>query len=306
MPEFSWVIQLCALPLDPLNGRPAGEPSRLSSDAAPKFGLVVSHDGRKLAYSTYTGPKNRRQTAVQVRDLVSGAETTAVSLTSKLANLAPVLDPRGASVAYENVADGSTTAYILRGRETTARELCKDCEVVRFLPESEEALIEYGQRRLARRNLTTGAERNVVTLKRGAILDVDAAAGDRWLALLWGRPDRTTGIYAVPVRESTVTERDFVPLVEGPSWLGSPRWSADGSRLYYLSTQDGHTCIWMRRVDGVTGRPSGGAIPVFHAHRTGRIMYGPRWAWSIAVTADRLIFNAAEIHGNIWQAKVEP
>jgi hypothetical protein len=61
----------------------------------------------------------------------------------------------------------------------------------------------------------------------------------------------------------------------------------------------------MRRVDRASGRPIGEPTPVFHPHRTDRILYGPRSAWTLAVTADRVIFNAAEAHGNIWQAKLD-
>jgi hypothetical protein len=281
-----------------------GEPARLTSDAAPKFGLAVSHDGRKLAYSTYSGPKENRRTEVRVKNLVSEAETTAVSTTSDRIDLGASLDPRGATLTYQDLAGGKSAAFLLRGHETTARELCRDCAVACFLPGSGEPVVAHGMQQLARKDLATGTERAVVRLRWGSILDVDAAAGDRWLAVLWGRPDHTLGICAVPLRDSTATERDFVPLVEGPGWFGCPRWSTDGSRLYYLSDQDGYTCVWMRRVDRATGRPTGEATPVLHLHRTGRILY-PRGAWTIAVTADRIIFNAAEVHGNVWQAKLD-
>ena len=238
-------------------------------------------------------------------DLASEAETTAVSLISDLVDLGAVLDPRGAMLAYQGLTGGRSAAFVLRGQETAARELCRDCAVTCFLPGSGDAVVAHGLQQLARRDLATETERAVLRLGTGSIVDVDAAAGDRWLAMLWGRPDKTMGIYAVPLRDSAVAERDFVPLVEGPWWFGCPRWSADGSRLYYLSSQDGFTCIWMRRVDQASGRPIGDATPVFHAHRTERILYGPRGAWSIAVTADRIFFNAAGVHGNIWQAKLD-
>ena len=305
MPNFTWVIQLWSLALDPITGRPTAEPALITSDAAPKFGLAVSHDGRKLAYSTVSGPREHRQTEVRVRDLVSGNETAAVSLTSDQTDLGAVLDPGGTTLAYQSRTAGDTTAFILRGQETAARELCRHCAVVCFLPGSGDAVVAHGMQQLARRDLATEAERAVLRIGTGSIFDVDAAAGDCWLAVLWGRPERAMGIYAVPLRDSAVTEQDFIPLVEGPWWFGSPRWSADGGRLYYLSNQDGYTCIWMQRVDRASGRPIGEATPVFHAHRTDRILYGPRSAWSIAVTTDRLIFNAAEIQGNIWQAKLD-
>jgi Tol biopolymer transport system component len=304
MPDFTWVIRLWSLALDPVTGRPAGEPARMASDAAPKLGLSVSYDGRKLAYTTYSGPVSLRQVEVRVRDLATEAETTAVLVTSKAVNLLPVLAPGAGALAYQNTTGGSTTAYVLQGRETTARELCRECGVACFLPGSGEAVIHSSPQRLTRRNLATGGERDVVRLGAGRILDADAAAGDRWLAVLWGRPEMTMGIYAAPVRDSAATERDFVPLAEGPWWFGCPRWSVDGSRLYYLSNQDGFSCIWMRRVDRSTGRPIGEAASVLHLHRTDQVLY-PRGLGSIALTADRLIFNAAEVRGNIWQAKLD-
>jgi hypothetical protein len=304
MPDFTWVVRLWSLALDPITGRPAGVAARMASDEATKLGLSISHDGRKLAYTTYSGAGNLGQVEVRVRDLATEAETTAVSVTSRLVNLLPVLAPRADALAYQNTSGGPTTAFVLWRGETTARELGRDRAVACFLPGSGEAVIHHSPRRLARRNLATGAERELARLETGAILDVDAAAGDRWLTLLWGRPDRTIGIYAVPVRDSVATERDFVPLVEGPAWLGCPRWSEDGSRLYYLSSQDGFSCVWMKRVDRATGRPIGNATPVLHLHRTDRVLY-PRGVGSIALTADRLIFNAAEVRGNIWQAQLD-
>ena len=305
MPDFTWVIQIWSLALDPISGGPTGQPVRITSDAAPKFGLAASRDGRKLAYSTYSGPREGRRTEVRVRDLASEAETTAVSVLSDLIDLGVSLGPRGSTLTYQGQSGGKSAAFVLRGHETAARELCTDCSVTCFLPGSGEAVVARGQQQLARRDLATDVERSVLSIGTGAIIDADAAAGDRWLAVQWGRPDHEMGIYAVPLRDSAVTERDFVPLVEGPGWFGCPRWSPDGSRLYYLSSQDGFTCVWMRRVDRATGRPLGEATPVFHAHRTSQILYGPRGAWSFAVTADRLIFNAAEVHGNVWQAKLD-
>ncbi len=108
------------------------------------------------------------------------------------------------------------------------------------------------------------------------------------------------------MRDSAATERDFVPLVEEPAFCASPRWSPDGTRLYFLSTRDGFGCLWMQRVDAVTGRPVGGPVAIVHNHRADRSLFGPRNAWSIAVTRDRVFFNAAEMRGNFWRAKLDP
>jgi hypothetical protein len=39
---------------DPVSGHLVGEPARITPDAAPKFGLALSHCRRKLAHSTYS------------------------------------------------------------------------------------------------------------------------------------------------------------------------------------------------------------------------------------------------------------
>lgn len=306
LPDFTWVIQIWEAPLDPASGLTRGEPLRVTSDAAPKFGLVASPDGTKLAYSLYSGPGKLGRTEVRMRDLASGEETSLATAIGDRVDLAPVLGDRGTVLAYQDDAAGHAVALLRRTGETTAHELCRDCGVMAMLPVSGDVLVGRGRQRLTRRDLSTGTERDLVRLDAGAILDADAAAGDRRLALLWGRPDRTMGIYAVPVRDTAVSERDFIPLVEGTGWLGSPRWSPDGSRLYYLSNRDGFVCVWMQPVDRVSGRPAGGAVAVLHSHRSDRSMSGPSSVWTVALAGNRLFFNAAELHGNAWAARLEP
>jgi eukaryotic-like serine/threonine-protein kinase len=305
LPDLTWVIQIWEAGLAPASGLTRQEPVRITSDAAPKFGLFASHDGTRLAYSSYSGPGRLGQTEVRVRDLVSGDETSlATSVSSDRLDLVPVLGDRGAFLAYQDDISGHATALIQRAGATAARELCRDCGVMGLLPASGDALIGYGRQRLARRNLSTGAERDLVRLGTGSILDADPADGDRWLAVLWGKPDRTMGLYAVPVRDSAASERNFIPLAEWPCWFGSPRWSSDGSRLYFLSNRDGFVCVWMQRVDRSSGGPVGPAVAVLHSHRADRLMGGPSSVWAIAVAGDRLFFNAAEARGNIWAARM--
>ncbi len=301
LPDVTWVIQVWETRLAP-DGGATGEPVRVTSDAAPKFGLVVSRDGRKLAYSSFAGKSGGAE--LRLRDLATGGETAVATAAGGRVDLAAVLDEAGDLLAYQDAVDGHPTVFTRRAGDAVGRELCRDCAMMAFLPGAREAVLARGSRRLVRRDLATGVEREVLRTDSGAVLGGDLSADGRWLAVVVGHPDRTLGIHAVPLRDGGATEQDLLPLVKGAGWLASPRWSPDGRRLYFLSDRDGFVCVWMQRVDRASGRPVGEPVAALHCHSPGRLMLGPISAWNVAVAGDRLFFNAAETHGNAWRAKL--
>jgi Tol biopolymer transport system component len=303
LPDLTWVIQVWEARLAP-DGAVHDEPARLTSDAAPKFGVTVSRDGTRLAYSSYRGKVG--QTELRLRDLATGAETQVAMAAGDRVDMAAVLDASGDLLAYQDDVDGGPATFTRRIGDATGREVCRGCGPMAFLPGGREAVLARGQRQLVRRDLETGVERVILRTDSLTILGGDLAPDGRRLAVVAGRPDRTLGIYTVPLRDGGATERDLLPLVDERSWLSSPRWSADGGRLYYLSNRDGFVCVWTRRVDRASGRPVGEPVVALHCHRPGRMMLGPISAWNIALAGDRLVFNATEVHGNAWAARLEP
>jgi hypothetical protein len=95
-------------------------------------------------------------------------------------------------------------------------------------------------------------------------------------------------------------------IARSARWLSSPRWSPDGSRVYYISARDGFVCIWAQAVDPATKAPRGEPFAVFHAHRNPWRMMAPRWVYSLSVGPHRLVFNAAELTGSVLMAKLPP
>jgi hypothetical protein len=146
----------------------------------------------------------------------------------------------------------------------------------------------------------------LLELSSGAILDADVSPDHRWLALAIGRPDGTTALAAAPLRDPPAPETDWVRIAEPDHWVGRPRFSADGRILYHLARRDGNTCVWAQPLDPETKRPRGDPVPVVHAHRSAMKLWGPRSGWALSVARGRLVFNAAEMTGNVYTGMLGP
>jgi hypothetical protein len=178
--------------------------------------------------------------------------------------------------------------------------------VAGFFSDSRHVLARVAPTRLVRRDLQSGAETGLLELEAGAILDADLSWDDRWLAVALGRPDGTAAVQVLPAGEGAAHPSDRIPITESPSWVASPRWAPDGDRLYFIANRDGFLCIWAQPLDPATKRPRGEPVAVFHAHRNPWRLFGPRSAFSLTVGRDRLVFNAAEITGNVLMAQLPP
>jgi hypothetical protein len=89
-------------------------------------------------------------------------------------------------------------------------------------------------------------------------------------------------------------------------WNGSPRWSTDGNTLYFLSQRGDFLCVWGQPLDPNTKEPEGDPFPVAHAHGSGMTrMPFAKYMWNLEVGGDRLVFNAAEVTGDVYTAVLE-
>jgi Tol biopolymer transport system component len=90
--RIHWVLRLHEVALDPRSGRTVGEPRRLTDDPAPKIGLLsLTRDGSQLAFSSYSGPRERRNVEVRLRGFEDGRETVPVSVPAQTVTLHPRL-----------------------------------------------------------------------------------------------------------------------------------------------------------------------------------------------------------------------
>jgi Tol biopolymer transport system component len=305
--RFNFVIHLWEVELDPESGRSVGRPSQITEDASPKFSFSLTRDGDRLAYSTFAGSRGAWRTEVRLQERATGRESVPVTLSAATASLYPRLSADGSLLSWQSLDDGKRIAWVAPTEQPIGRELCRGCAVVDFFEDGKHALVDWG-RRLSRVRIADGEETSILEMEEDrALLDTDLSRDDAWLAIQAGEADGTGAIYAVPLRNPPAAKKDWIRIAGGETWAGAPRWSVDGSILYFISERDDFMCVWGQRLDPATKTPIGEVFAVAHAHATSmRMMTIQRSMWTLDVGHDRLVFNAAEASGNVYTAMLDP
>ena len=291
------VTSLWALPIDPKQGGAAGEPRPITRDQLVKTQPCISRDGSRLAYGAY-GSHRAGDLQVRIREMESGSET-AIAARATATLLFPQLSASGSALAYRDTMDGKFHSLLVTGEGEASREVCEDCIIRGFYSNPKDAIVQYGNG-LFRQSLSTGSRIPVFDASEGMVRDASLSLDNRWLAVLLSKPSGVNAIYISPVRDKAVSEREAILLLEGHSYEDSPRWSADGDLIYFISEQDGYTCIWAQRLDEATKRPIGIAFGIHHIHQARSRLNWPRGWGPISVGRDELVFGMGELTGNIW------
>jgi serine/threonine protein kinase len=299
--RWHWVVALWEQTLEPGTGRAVGSPRRLTGDAAPKFGLALTRDGRRLAFSIYGGPPEERRAEIHIRD-EGGQETVPVSRpVVETITLSPCLSADGVSLAWTERAGGETATLVAPTGEATGREACRGCQPVAFVGGSDELLVNRGNR-LSRIRLADGAESAVVELKGPWLVKAAASPDGRWVAAVTAEPGGRR-LRVLPLADPPRSPEEWVEVAGGDAWVGAPAWGRDGQVLYYLSDRDDFVCVWGQRIDPATGHPTGDPFAVVHAHTMKADMQFPsKEPWILAVGGHRLVFNAGELTGDLFTA----
>jgi len=93
----------------------------------------------------------------------------------------------------------------------------------------------------------------------------------------------------------------WTPITDRGRWADKPRWTSDGSRLYFISNREtGLFNVWSQRINPADGRPIGEPTAVTRFNGP-RVMINPLLA-SVELSAvpGALILPIMELSGNIW------
>ncbi len=146
---------------------------------------------------------------------------------------------------------------------------------------------------------TVNNRKAVILESTGDVFHVDVSPDDRWIAfLLSGIPGR---LFVAPLQDTPPLREKWVQVSDGSSDDDRPRWSPDGSSLYFTSDRDGFICLWAQKLDDTTRRPIGSPSAVRHFHRSRRSLKNLDPAFfEITLARNGIVFNMAEHTGNIW------
>jgi Tol biopolymer transport system component len=104
----------------------------------------------------------------------------------------------------------------------------------------------------------------------------------------------TSALYVVPAGGGVA-----VPLTDGVDWDDKPRWSDDGTVLYFLSNRGGIPNVWTLPFDSDRGRPAG---PPQRLTNFSYVMPVDNHyvAWEISVAGRHLAVPMADDASSIW------
>jgi Tol biopolymer transport system component/DNA-binding winged helix-turn-helix (wHTH) protein len=112
-------------------------------------------------------------------------------------------------------------------------------------------------------------------------------------------------VFLVPLKaDGTPDANNWIRIDHPTAWDDKPRWSPDGSLIYYISDRDGHLCLWAQRLAGRAKQPAGAPFPVYHFHNSKLAMINVGTAsLEIDVARDKVVMSLGELTGNIWSLK---
>ncbi len=297
--NLTWISNICTLAARPDQGEVDASLIPVTKDLKAKFDPALSRDGSKLIYGSFSGLRGQ-PAEVRLVDLATGSEKAYPLKTAQL-NLYPRISPDGSVLSYREREGNQSKTYIIALSAATPREVCDSCFILGFYADAIFALTWDGGGRLFRQNTATGEKTPVLEVSAGELNEVALSADDRWLALTVNKPDGRMAMYIAPLTGGPAPEKDWIPLFDEASYLGSPAWSPDGTYLYYLSERQGACAVWVQKLDPRSKRPEGAGRVVFRAQ--GRMdLNMPRGNATVSVGRDKLAVWTSEAAGNIYLA----
>ena len=307
MAGLAWNFDLWSLPMDVRAGRATGEPVRLTESQVSETFPSLSTDGKVLAYVS-TQPQ---QVSVWVQ---GGHSAKAIRILSfPDGNHAPWISPDGSTVAYTQVRDKKVALLTVAAAGGISERVCDDCglalswtrsgKIVHFYPPV--GLVNGFSNRIAVLDPKTHADR-VLLVANGVPFQTWLSPDETFVTFLLLTSQQTAQIWIAPTTGSwPIPESTWIPVTDGTHWDDKPRWSPDGTMLYFTSERDGYRCFWAQRLDPRTHRPAGDAFAVHHLHSSRRSMMNVGLTQlETAVGPDRIVFAQGEVTGNIWLTKL--
>jgi len=276
-------------------------PRKLTRDLMQNFNPTVSRDGVRAAFTAFGGAQAAR-IEVRVTDLRTGGET-AIPVQAVNMGQVPRLSPDGSLLAYRDIIEGRSKTFIIAPGGAAARALCENCLVTGFFPGNEAALVRIKSNELEKMDLRTGEKRVVLSSPQDIVEDARLSPDGRWIAWLAGEPDGRAAVRISPVDAAPNEVRGTITVAQAGYFLGQPDWSPNGRWLYYLSEKNGRCSIFARELDLLTKVPVGEEREILELTESRLWLNFPYGNGAIAVAADRIVFEAASMTGNIYLAK---
>ena len=296
--NLSQQTHLWMLPMETNRGIVKGAPRQLTYSDAAEYWPSVSADGRRLAF---TSTRNGKED-IWLKDLQTGAETR-IPPTGDRQEF-PKVSHDGRRLAF-TVVEGQgeiqqkASIYILSLDDMRFHNVLENGDWVwTWSPDDRYLLCKWGATRYAQLlDPASGRAREFLRDPNANLFQLTFSPDGRWVAF-----NQMSGIFVAPYQgPDAIPKRDWMHITGGDFFDDKPRWSPDGSLIFFTSARDGSRCLWMQRLNPETKSPVGVPVPVHHLHFGRRSVANVGAALAdIAVVRDGVILPQTELKGNVW------
>lgn len=288
------------LPSDTNAPKPAGQLRRVTETTGAHQFASLSADGKLLAYSSVGYGRQR----AWIKNLESGTERPATSGTADQGMVH--LSADGSLFVYTTSWPGSA-GFVVPVRGGTVDQFCTGCNPWDFSPDNK--IVLYTKGKIQKGNVIRAF--NLVSRRDGlftqspkyALYQFKFSPDGGWVTFE-AVHDAYSKIFTAAVRDTglPIPENEWISVTGDKGWADKPRWSPDGSLIYFISNLDGFFCLWAQRVTPDSRQPIGLPLSIahFHGSRLSIANMGAGGPMEISVAQDKIALNLGELTGNIW------
>jgi len=298
-------------PFDPATGRLTGPGEPLSAGGTAEYDVSAPLDGNKVAYRTVRG--NRQE--LWERSVLDGTERLLAS-GSEWTRTTPRWSRDGTRLAYMRSDTRPAPSGVSRavailpvaGGSEQLLSLPSQMEIVPDDWSADGAWILAACRRAPRQERGTCLVPTTVGRSAGDIRVVAFdpsksqicqrfSPDERWISFMavdLERPSVST-IYVMPASGGSSTA-----ITDGRFYDDKPRWSPDGTAVYFFSVRDGSANVWGRRFDPARGQAIGEPFRVTSLTTPQETLPRELGRAELAVSRNSLFVPVTETTATVW------
>ena len=282
-------------------------------EVSPGRMFGTSPDGGTLVFGRMLGTERGQ---LVLRDRARGSETVLASHMVRVEGAGsfwPQISPDGRRVVYRvNEDPGGISLYVVSTDGGAPRRIELSGEfsfVTGWSPDGRRSIGSCGPGETGLCELLpdTGAVRSILEAPSGGeLLDPSFAWDGRWVAFGERRSRRTRVFLTAVGSDGTLAgEAQWVLASPADADGERPRFSPDGSAIFYELTRGNVVTLVRQALDPVSRRPIGEPVRLAAIRNFPLSVFYISLQSLITVTRDRVFFNTAEIRSNVWLTRIQ-